>query len=490
MVGKAGTSQKTYSYTDYGETTEQGEDDFYNEVCYGGGIYDKTTGLYYLNARYYSPENGSFLTQDTYRGSRSKTETLNLYGYCAGNPISYTDPSGHWIWGVVGAAMGAYDGYKYAKKKGYKGWKMYASIAGGAALGVVNPFKVFKVARTGYKTYKAVKYSKKARAAYKATKVTKKVKAKPKHTVVMKKNTKAKLQSKPAVRNSKGIKKLQKSAGGTIGCFTAGTKIHTKDGFKAIETIQAGDYVWSENPETHEKTLKKVKKIFVREKDSVVRLSINGEAIETTNEHPFYVEGHGWTNAYDLKVGDKVRLEDGTTGTVEKAKHVALDTPVTVYNFEVEDFHTYYVSEQKVLVHNTCAATVKNTQVAKASNASAKESEQVVVRLKYKHGWSAEQRAQADAKVAALNKNDTVVRDVSEDKRKNVRKMYINEHGKDSIPANHDIDHIVDKQLGGTDDISNLAPLDRSVNRSLGSQIHHRIKDMKPGTKIDKFIIE
>ena len=68
------------------------------------------------------------------------------------------------------------------------------------------------------------------------------------------------------------------------------------------------------------------------------------------------MEGHGWTNAHDLKVGDKVRLEDGTTGTVEKAKHVALDTPVTVYNFEVEDFHTYYVSEQKVLVHNTCAS--------------------------------------------------------------------------------------------------------------------------------------
>ena len=118
--------------------------------------------------------------------------------------------------------------------------------------------------------------------------------------------------------------------------------------------------------------MKKVKKIFVRENDSVVRLSINGEAIETTNEHPFYVEGHGWTNASDLKVGDKVRQEDGTTGIVEKAKHVALDNPVTVYNFEVEDFHTYYVSEQKELVHNTCAATAKNTQVAKASNGKVK----------------------------------------------------------------------------------------------------------------------
>ena len=74
------------------------------------------------------------------------------------------------------------------------------------------------------------------------------------------------------------------------------------------------------------------------------------------------MEGHGWTNASDLKVGDKVRQEDGTAGTVEKAKHAALDTSVTVYNFEVEDFHTYYVSEQKVLVHNTCAATKKNVQ--------------------------------------------------------------------------------------------------------------------------------
>ena len=111
VVGKDGISQKTYSYTDYGETTEQGENDFYNEICYGGGIYDKTTGLYYLNARYYSPENGSFLTQDTYRGSRSKTETLNLYGYCTGNPINYTDPSGHCLFArrAVGDSLGKTD---------------------------------------------------------------------------------------------------------------------------------------------------------------------------------------------------------------------------------------------------------------------------------------------------------------------------------------------------------------------------------------------
>ena len=32
-----------------------------------------------------------------------------------------------------------------------------------------------------------------------------------------------------------------------------------------------------------------------------------------------------------------------------------LESPVKVYNFEVEDFHTYYVGETEVLVHNMCA---------------------------------------------------------------------------------------------------------------------------------------
>lgn len=31
-----------------------------------------------------------------------------------------------------------------------------------------------------------------------------------------------------------------------------------------------------------------------------------------------------------------------------------LSNPETTYNFEVEDFHTYYVTESKVLVHNAC----------------------------------------------------------------------------------------------------------------------------------------
>ncbi len=366
VIGSDGLAEVSYTYDEYGKTTEYQQDEsdpFYNEICYTAGVYDATTGLYNLNARYYSPAAGTFLTQDTYRGSLSRTSTLNYYAYCAGNPISYTDPSGHAAWAIVGAALGAYDGYQYAKKKNLKGWKKAAAIAGGAVLGAVNPFKVVKAAKTVAKVAKAGKYTKAAASAKKTTKVVKKVKAKPKQTVVAKKSTKTAVKTSTAKKTAQTVKKQQKTV--KAACFTAGTKIHTKDGYKNIEAIKVGDYVWSENPETKEKALKKVKKIFVREKDSIIRLAINGEAIETTDEHPFYVEGKGFIAAGELKASDEVRLQSGEAGVVDYIEEVQLDKPINVYNFEVEDFHTYYVSEQKVLVHNTCAGVsgpiVKNS---------------------------------------------------------------------------------------------------------------------------------
>ena len=38
-------------------------------------------------------------------------------------------------------------------------------------------------------------------------------------------------------------------------------------------------------------------------------------------------------------------------------QHELLEAPVKVYNFQVEDYHTYYVAEVSVLVHNSCGKT-------------------------------------------------------------------------------------------------------------------------------------
>ena len=45
----------SYDYDDYGVTEKRGDKGFLNEICYTGGIYDDSTALYYLNARYYDP---------------------------------------------------------------------------------------------------------------------------------------------------------------------------------------------------------------------------------------------------------------------------------------------------------------------------------------------------------------------------------------------------------------------------------------------------
>ena len=95
LVKEDGSVDATYQYTDFGETTIHGDDQADNEVCYTGGIYDQTMGLYYLNARYYDPEEGRFLTEDTYRGENDQPDTQHLYVYCANNPVNYVDPSGH-----------------------------------------------------------------------------------------------------------------------------------------------------------------------------------------------------------------------------------------------------------------------------------------------------------------------------------------------------------------------------------------------------------
>jgi RHS repeat-associated protein len=58
-----------------------------NSLTYLGQQYDSGTGLYFLNARYYDPRTGTFLSQDP-------LPNLNAYAYAANNPVDLSDPSG------------------------------------------------------------------------------------------------------------------------------------------------------------------------------------------------------------------------------------------------------------------------------------------------------------------------------------------------------------------------------------------------------------
>ena len=71
-------------------------------------------------------------------------------------------------------------------------------------------------------------------------------------------------------------------------------------------------------------------------------------------EHPFYAPTKGWTEAVHLRAGDKLLNHNGEMVVVEQVQHEILEAPVTVYNFEVADYHTYFVGTNGVLVHNSC----------------------------------------------------------------------------------------------------------------------------------------
>lgn len=58
-----------------------------------------------------------------------------------------------------------------------------------------------------------------------------------------------------------------------------------------------------------------------------------------------------------MREGDFLTLADGSTATVTRTHGEQLDEPVIVYNFEVKDFHTYYVSNKEVFVHNSQLCT-------------------------------------------------------------------------------------------------------------------------------------
>lgn len=108
--------------------------------------------------------------------------------------------------------------------------------------------------------------------------------------------------------------------------------------------------------------------MFRNKTDKWYHVHVNEQDIVCTAGHPFYVADlETFVTAKDLKVGQNVLLADGTCATIEEIRVQKLRIPETTYNFEVEDFHTYYVSGDKVLVHNICSLDPKDIRYTQDS---------------------------------------------------------------------------------------------------------------------------
>ena len=242
----------------------------------------------------------------------------------------------------------------------------------------------------------------------------------------------------------------------TMTCFVAGTLVLTVNGLVAIENIKAGDKVISTDPETMETAPKTVLETYIREDSKLIHLVINGEEIVTTETHPFYVNNRGFVNAGELIVGDELLDVNGNVLLVENFDVELTDEPVTVYNFQVEDFHTYHVSGFGVLVHN---ASRKYSSTKEFNEAISKmdTSERVA---------TVKQEARAVADNNGLSKNNKL-------SRINNRDVYSDPKTKDlyAVDSQHGtFEHCNrrGKHLGEVDfDFNNTKPADTSGQHDL-----------------------
>lgn len=184
-------------------------------------------------------------------------------------------------------------------------------------------------------------------------------------------------------------------------CFELDTDIHTIHGCVSIQYIEVGTKVLSRCEVTGAQDYKQVTKVFEHHNQSIITIKLRKlhestlegfgfDGIGVTSEHPFWVKDVGWVEACNLKKGQLLEICDpdgrhDRDRTLGSMKDLALSgqrwnaevisvTPnensdlQTVYNFEVEDFHTYFVGVFGVWVHNkTTGNEVVSSQIERST---------------------------------------------------------------------------------------------------------------------------
>ena len=360
------------------------------------GVVTDNNELLYMRQRYYNTDIKRFINQDILSGSATLSQSLNRYAYVQGNPINYNDPFGlsprqilqpyvnlaHDLLGMaamIPGPVGIIAGFS----------DIALSLATGDFSSASKAFVNMLVMRgcgglinNMCKLPKPVKYLVGSAlfgfGAYNVTKAYTMIKQSALNLVDLIYNGGSVFDYIHEISTGvQGVGLLsggvKLSVGSAVGmrrqCFVAGTKVKTEDGDKNIEDIEEGDIVWAYDPVTGETGLKEVKQTFENETETLVHVTVSNEndkeTIDTTVRHPFYVVGYGFKYASELRIGDKVISVSGDIYEVTSLEIENLDTPVKVYNFEVEDWHTYFVSASGILVHNLC-----DTDGAGTTNAS------------------------------------------------------------------------------------------------------------------------
>ncbi len=124
------TEKNRYTYDVWGNPRVV-EEQTPNVLRYAGEYWDEETGLQYLRSRWYDPNRGRFINEDTYEGDKAEPSSLNLYTYVENNPLIYTDPNGEAKRGEKNALEGLGSGSGSASGSAGMGRSSGGGLGGG-----------------------------------------------------------------------------------------------------------------------------------------------------------------------------------------------------------------------------------------------------------------------------------------------------------------------------------------------------------------------
>ena len=95
IIDEGGVPQAEYVYSPWGEIiSAEGDLAEINPLRYRGYYYDSETGFYYLQSRYYDPENHRFINADSYASTGQGFLGVNMFAYCNNLPVILHDSNG------------------------------------------------------------------------------------------------------------------------------------------------------------------------------------------------------------------------------------------------------------------------------------------------------------------------------------------------------------------------------------------------------------
>jgi RHS repeat-associated protein len=325
-----------------------------------GQTADQATGLAHYNARYYDPQTGRFISPDTIIPTASNGQSYNRYGYVRNNPISRVDPTGHidrdinlddearaircgWSGVRCGAAWIAKYNIDVSNRTGgnvgtKEALAVEIGVTVGFALTPVEPIADAVACGHGF--------GRNWNTALDCGAIL--------FPFWNSRTDDIAASANGVVRGSRTAARLCSFAGETGVLMADGST-------KSISTIEVGDEVLAVDPETGQRGVREVEHVFLHD-DILVDLSIGGEVVVTTEDHPFWNQtDRQFQRADELDDGDLLLGAGGEAlavdGLVDGTEHIG-----SAYNLAIETVHTYFVQvgASEVLVHNECLPVLRD----------------------------------------------------------------------------------------------------------------------------------